>query len=941
MAPSRLACALTLLLLLTSGAGFAAGGAGAETGAREAGAALFSLGGLPVVKTGFESDAPFSFKELAPLVTVLPGAPLRPGDVRNTILALYGTGRFERVEARGRRVALTGGPGGFEGEVAAGGEGVELLFFLSPRKTLMRVSFTGNLEIPDSDLYSRVSLRRGDKVDDEALEAGRKRLEDYYSFRGYPAAEITTGYGYDGLSPEIDVVFAIREGAQLSIRDIRLTGDPPFGRARALSLVGSRIGEALDGERVDGDLLALRARLKEEGYFFSPVTSAVDRSDLAHGAILDFRVERGDHYDLAVEGCAQRDAGAVLNEVRRAFEAGSSPASAQSAAEEKILDGYRAEGFPFAALAWREERGEGGRVSLTLVVSEGKKAVFGKATVEGALSLTPAEIEDALGLVEGAPFAQKRAEEARGRLEARYRGKGFLSARPVLSPVAFAGSGEGLVADVRLTVQEGVRSVVGELSLAGGEDAVAPDLLLRDLGVRAGSPYVPDEMARGRQAILDHLAGEGYIFSRVEAAEAFTDSRRRVAVRVQVDPGPRVTSGSLTVTGNRHLDPRILKVAADLPPGTVLTPERILDAQKRMYRLGMVESVEVRLADEGTPAAVKDLVIDVRERNRLAMGLRLGYSNDELFRGEVSLTHRNVGGKARSLTFLGRAGSMGSLASATYGIPWFLDRPIDLSLSISDQIDIKKSFTRDASIIALTLSREFSPTTTGILTYSFGGTRLTEVAPGAILSPEDQGKTTIGSIAPLVVLDTRDDKFEPRRGSLADLRFEVAAPQLGSQTDYWRVEGSFRRFYPAGEKTVLAFIARAGVVESFGRSPEVIIDKRLFLGGQNSVRGYALDTLGPVDAAGKPLGGNFLANLDAEVRFPLYKSLGGVVFVDSGAVWLEAAPHDDRTPRVSTGAGLRWGTPIGPFSLDYGRKLNPALKTEDMWFLHFSIGHAF
>jgi len=110
------------------------------------------------------------------------------------------------------------------------------------------------------------------------------------------------------------------------------------------------------------------------------------------------------------------------------------------------------------------------------------------------------------------------------------------------------------------------------------------------------------------------------------------------------------------------------------------------------------------------------------------------------------------------------------------------------------------------------------------------------------------------------------------------------------------------------------------------------------------VRGYQLDSLGPRDASGDPVGGNYLFNANLELRYPLYKTLRGVVFLDSGSIWLEKAvnPEDERFKlRSAAGAGLRWTSPIGPLSLDYGYKLNPAEGDVDRSRIHFSIGHAF
>ncbi len=891
---------------------------------------ILAFSGLPVARVGFTSDAPFPPDEFYELVRLQEGETLDPAAVREALLTLYRTGRIEKVEVMGRRV-----PGG-EG----GSDAVELWFHLFPRKTLSRVSFVGNLSLPDRDLSGRVPIRRGEKMEDSALEASARKLEEYYAFRGFPRASVTATYGFVGQTPEVEALFAVKEGDRLRLGEIRFEGAWPLSRARALALMESRLGDPYDGETVEADVLALEERLRGMGYLFSKVASAVDRGNPARGASVAFRVVTGMRYRAKLTGVVRGDPEKLREDIIEGLSAPGDPARALSTAEARVRDRYLREGSPFAAFAW-DDRTSGDERALSLAVTEGKRARRGTVRVEGALSLPVADLVTALALREGAAFVRAEVDEAVGRLEVFYRGKGFLAARCSLRPVSFVEDGDDLRADLVVTVEEGVQTLVGEISLAGGEEAVSSPLLLEDLGLRKGDPYVPEELARGKDRMLDHLGRQGFLYAKVTSGEAFADSRRSVMLSITVEPGPQVRAGAVLVTGNREVDARIIRLAAGIPRGEVLTPDRLLEAQKGLYQLGMMESVEVRLADEAEPSEVKEVVVDVRERKRLVIGLRAGYSNEERFKGEISFTNRNVGGMSRSLVLLARGGNLGSLVSATYTVPWFLDRPVDFSLALSDLVEKKESYTKDATTIALLFQKRFSERTVANLSYSFGGNRFTDVAPGAVLSPEDEGKTTVAFISPEVVYDARDDKFDPASGSLADFRLEVASGVLGSRTEYWRVEAAMRRFYPLGGGTVLGWVARGGVVKAYGRSEEVIIDRRLFLGGQNSVRGYAPDSLGPLDANDKPLGGNYLVNLDAEFRYPIYKELRGVFFVDSGSLWLETPPYDVMTLRIAAGAGLRWSTPIGPFSLDYGHKLNPATSTEETWYLHFSIGHAF
>jgi len=102
-------------------------------------------------------------------------------------------------------------------------------------------------------------------------------------------------------------------------------------------------------------------------------------------------------------------------------------------------------------------------------------------------------------------------------------------------------------------------------------------------------------------------------------------------------------------------------------------------------------------------------------------------------------------------------------------------------------------------------------------------------------------------------------------------------------------------------------------------------------------------------SAGDPVGGDVSANVNTELRFPLIYGLGGVVFVDGGGVYLQHCPsgvgltncaHSLENFRRSTGPGLRYITPVGAISLEYGFKLDRR-SNESIGEVHFSIGNIF
>ena len=141
---------------------------------------------------------------------------------------------------------------------------------------------------------------------------------------------------------------------------------------------------------------------------------------------------------------------------------------------------------------------------------------------------------------------------------------------------------------------------------------------------------------------------------------------------------------------------------------------------------------------------------------------------------------------------------------------------------------------------------------------------------------------------------------------------------------------------------MLALKLRLGSLEPFAGDAErdVPVYERFFSGGSTTVRGFDYQELGPQDEDGDPAGGFSLLEASAELRFPIWRALGGVAFVDAGQVGAEPWRFRGSDLFFSVGAGLRYSTPVGPLRVDLAQVIDPP-DGQDGLRIHFSIGHAF
>jgi translocation and assembly module TamA len=178
-----------------------------------------------------------------------------------------------------------------------------------------------------------------------------------------------------------------------------------------------------------------------------------------------------------------------------------------------------------------------------------------------------------------------------------------------------------------------------------------------------------------------------------------------------------------------------------------------------------------------------------------------------------------------------------------------------------------------------------------------------------------------------------DSLLLPTNGYQALLLVGAGQVRGGSQDDsgpFGRVQFKLGRYKPFGAWLASA---RAEVAQVVAREQVGVPEKLRFLaGGDESVRGYAYRSLGPVEN-GVTVGGRVMATASMEVARPFTMSLPsvlGAVFVDAGNA---ASRWNDFKPVLGYGAGVRWRSPVGPLRVDFAR----AHET-GKWRLHFSVG---
>lgn len=500
--------------------------------------------------------------------------------------------------------------------------------------------------------------------------------------------------------------------------------------------------------------------------------------------------------------------------------------------------------------------------------------------------------------------------------------------------------------------------------------------------------------------VLLRLRNRGFARARRPESKVVIDTAN-ASVQLQLDfsPGPQLTVGQIKVEvqGVGAETPRADSAAVmrliDLRAGELFRADDVLEAQRDLYRTEAFRLVFVDTATSTGPDADStiDLRIVVAEAQTRNARVGAGWATQDCIRVQGRLADRSFLGVGRRAEVAVRASKLGvgeptDIAPAlcsnalrqdpfseqvNYYVGTTLSSTRLFGYQVAPTVTVYSerrgepfAYLRETSVGTLAeVSRAIGrrSTVTGGFQYENGRTLSDPVQACSRFgqcTPEDIEQSLFGrGVTILSIAATHDrtnDIVNPRNGSRvrAELRAGRTASPLVSQVNFFRASSELSAFYPFaggvfGARLQVARAFAPGVANVTGRllPPQ----ERLFGGGQNSVRGYQQNLLGPLvysiaptavdtlvfanDTVFEavrdsgflrvvPRGGSALTVLNVEYRravqwVPLPLQLA--LFVDAGNVW-EVGEDVLRFSdlRATPGVGVRVGTPIGAFRMDIG-----------------------
>lgn len=868
-------------------------------------------------------------EQALPLIAVKPGDRFTGAAIREGLAALFLKGLFTDIRV----------------EAFPDNGGVRLEYVLARRTIVDELVIHGNSAISTNTIRDALAALEGKEPREEKLSSLRADLLALYQAEGFYDAAVTFRTEPLKESHRVALHADIRESAPTLIEEIAFSGNTVFKDKVLLSVLKNKKGKLLKRDLLmDTDRETILGKYGDAGYpaaRLGPVNIRFKDSK----ASVHIQVNEGPRVIVRFSGNRAFGSDTLAKALLIWSERDVSDSIIDSGMD-KIKTMYREKGYADVAVDVKKTETPA-RLDLEFTVQEGPRVTVKEITVQGNTVFTTKNIKKRMALRESGwftspPFREDLLDKDIDYLHDQYLDAGYLSARVRKSVVMTSDKSAAVVA---IELVEGPRTMTGGISFEGNR-ALSSTELLSTVNLKQGAPFSERLIDENRYRILSTYTNKGYLYARVDVEKNTRDNTVDILYRITEDL--LVSIGRIILRGNERTKDEVIIRELLVKPGDFYDYGALLASQQRIYRLGYFRVARFEPVHPGEKEYVKDMLFTVEERPAGAVELGVGYGDLDRLRGFVEVSHRNLWGSARYSSLRYEESAILRRAIFNFQEPWFLGRKLENKFSLlwsdSEKLnsDTRELYYKTRKTVASFGVGKSYENLKPSLTYQFENVVNYSVKPEAQLTPEDSGRVLVSSLIPALVWDLRDDVFNPRNGALYGIILKAALRELGSEADFAKltVQGSW--FLPV-ETAVLALSARTGTAWPFRNTPELPLHERFTVGGGTTVRGFRQDAVGPTvvgpDGEPIPTGGSSMMILNLELRVNPGEGLGVVLFCDAGNVW-PGNELNGRNLRSSCGAGLRYGTPIGPLRVDYGQKIQ-RLPGESPGELHFNIGNTF
>lgn len=521
---------------------------------------------------------------------------------------------------------------------------------------------------------------------------------------------------------------------------------------------------------------------------------------------------------------------------------------------------------------------------------------------------------------------------------------------------------------ITLTAEHGPLFHFGKVTYGGNTELFSEEEIKRRFLIHDGDIYSPDKMRATADAIKELYGKKGYIDTHVQFETELAHDAHIYDVHFTIEEGAIYKIGLIRVIGNEQTQTHVILRESLLVPGETFNSAKLKSTQERLQNIGYFKNVNVYPVrsqdDEILGDNYRDVYIEVEETTTGHASLFFGLSSGDGGFGGLDITETNFNYKGfRRLPKQGPSAMRGGgeYAHAKFQLgnkqksylvswmtPYFRDTlwRVGFEGLLSQSQLQAKDYEIDSISGSIFASYPLSAYWTLGTKYRF---KHADIDPRRHPSKDekrtDKGTGNTSAISASMNYDSTDSIMKPHQGLRSNMEAEFAG--VGGDFSFFKytyANSFYQHLWYHGiikyrwEARFIQPIFKTQAPTKHGGKTQVPVSERLFLGGENSVRGYRAFALGPkFSKSHDPIGGITASVLSVEYLHELLSMVDGFLFIDAGSVSLTKFKITQY--QMSYGAGLRIQIMNRmPITVGYGIPINPR---GDKHKFFFSMGGQF
>ena len=603
-------------------------------------------------------------------------------------------------------------------------------------------------------------------------------------------------------------------------------------------------------------------------------------------------------------------------------------------------------------------------VDVLIKIDEGPKVRVGDVVFEGDAKLLPSALK--WSMKDNRPhslfnwvlgkdvYKQNKLAADVDRIKKKYQENGYMEAavgQPRIEEIERRSVMFKKQKMMRLTIPitAGYLYRVGEIKIEGNK-ALNVKFLRTMVKLQPAEVYSTKDREKSVDDISEVYRDGGYIYVQVIPVENLDPKRKIVNVTFNIAEGEVAFLSRLEFRGNNYTKDKVIRREMMIREGDRFSLSMFKNSILRIKQLGLVDlEKDPDIKPNPDDPTKMDVQVNVKELQRNNIQFTAGYSGYEGTFVAFSYSTVNFLGAGETLQLTAQQGKLVKNYSFGFSEPYLFDKPLTAGFSVYDRKTDYSSlglYKQKTKGIDLTTGTRLFGMWRASMTYTIQKVSVT-YPEGMTISPiYGSGTFYESSVSPTLFRSTIDSPLTPTHGTLYSVSIKYAGNFLGGEIDLIKPQVEFTYYHPIlgrGPKAhVIGFHAQYQFIKAMSGT-EIPYWEKFFLGGERSIRGYEVYSIGPRNENGYNLGGEKALVFNAEYIIPVGGPLYAIFFYDLGnsVSYGQKLKYKDMYSSLGIEARLFIPALRVPFRLIFSYNNKKIYPTDPDFAFRFAVGTTF